>query len=231
MNAQQPAMVPPPKRPATPSDAPLVLGLTGSIGSGKTLVARFFDELGAAIIDADELAREVVEPGSEGLALVTKHFGPDILDKNGQLSRKALGEIVFSKPSERKELEAILHPRIRELFHKRLNAELHKSPPAPLIVYAVPLLFESGYSYEELDRIAVVAASHDQCIARIVARDGCSKELAEKKLAAQLSTDAKVARADFVIRNDSSIEDTKAQVQELFRKLTQEKSLHGATIP
>jgi dephospho-CoA kinase len=230
MNDQQPTTVPA-KRVPTPSEAPLVLGLTGSIGSGKSLVAGLFNELGAVIIDADELAREVVAPGSEGLTLVTKHFGPVILDQNGQLCRKALGEIVFSNPSERKALEAILHPRIRESFHKRLNAELHKSPPAPLIVYAVPLLFESGYSYEELDRIAVVAASHDQCIARVMARDGCSKELAEKKLAAQLSTDSKVARADFVIRNDSSIENTKAQVQELFSKLTLEKTAEKATFP
>ena len=228
MNAQQPTALPP-KRASTTSEAPLVLGLTGSIGSGKSLVAGLLSELGAVVIDADELAREVVAPGSEGLKLVTQHFGSQILTQDGQLCRKTLGEIVFSMPNERKALEAILHPRIRELFHKRLNMVLHQSHPAPLIVYAVPLLFESGYSYEELDRIAVVAASHEQCVTRIVARDGCSQELAEKKLAAQLSTESKIARADFVIRNDSSIENTKAQVQELFRTLTQEKAAHGST--
>jgi dephospho-CoA kinase len=197
----------------------LLVGLTGSIGSGKSLVADMFKELGASIIDADELARAVVAPGTEGLELVKKHFGPKILTDNGELCRKALGEIVFSAPEERKALEAILHPRIRELFRNRLHAEHQRATPPPMIIYAVPLLFESGYSYEELDKIIVVAAPREQCLARVVARDGSSREFAEKQLAAQLPTEAKVARADYVIRNDSSLENTRVQVQELFETL------------
>ena len=195
------------------------IGLTGTIGSGKSLVAEQFRELGAAVIDADELAREAVKRGTDGLQLIAGHFGARILTAEGDLDRKALGSIVFNDPAERRQLESILHPRIRQLFRKRL-AELQSQDPTPsLIIYAVPLLFESGYSYEELDRVIVVAAPYEVCKERIMKRDGSSAELAAKKLSAQLSSDAKASRGDFVINNDGSILSTRAQVEKIFHML------------
>jgi dephospho-CoA kinase len=194
------------------------IGLTGAIGSGKSAAAELFRALGATVVDADALAREVVTPGSPGLTEVATAFGTGVLAPDGTLDRKALGRIVFASPERRAELERILHPKIRSRFLDQLGVLRATRPP--LIVYAVPLLFESGYPYDELDYIVVVYAPRETCISRTVARDGCTRELAEQKYDAQMPIEEKVARATFVLDNSGSVEALKPQVEALYRSLT-----------
>ncbi|NDC36607.1 MAG: dephospho-CoA kinase [Proteobacteria bacterium] len=199
----------------TPS--PLIIGVTGCIGSGKSAVGALLAQYGATVIDADELAREVVTPGSPGLAEVVAHFGTDILESSsGKLNRHKLATIVFANPSERKALERMLHPRIRALFAEKLAAAKAAVNPPWLIAYLVPLLFESGYSYDELDLKVVVSATEQVCIERIVRRDTVPPELARKRLAAQLPIKEKEARADFVIHNNGSMAELQGEVKRLF---------------
>ena len=195
-----------------------VIGLTGSIGSGKSEAAQAFSVLGAAIIDADLLAREVVAPGTPGLTQVRKEFGDAFIDHTGALKRKALGKLVFSDPSARAKLEDILHPLIRALYLERLETARRSNPP--LIVYVVPLLFESRFAYPELDAIVVVSASEPTCIARIVQRDGCTQDEAVLRYRSQMPMERKVKQSDYVLRNDGSREELATQVANLFQKLT-----------
>lgn len=210
-------------RPPLPGDSltiPLV-GLTGSIGSGKSEVARILEREGAAIIDADLLAREVVAPGSAGLREVVDEFGASVLSDDGALNRKALAALVFSDPVKRAKLEQITHPRIRALFLARL-AELRAAPAAhrpAIVVYVVPLLFESRYDYEELDAIVVVSTTREVALCRVIARDGCSIEQAESRYNAQLPIAEKVRQADFVIDNSGTLEELSERVRTIFPRL------------
>ncbi|RMD83702.1 MAG: dephospho-CoA kinase [Candidatus Dadabacteria bacterium] len=196
----------------------LTVGLTGSIGSGKSEVARLFKELGAAVIDSDQLAREAVKPGSLGLQQVVELFGADVLNRDGSLNRKMVGEIVFSDAVKRKQLETILHPIIRGL-HKDKMQEIIAQGNLSLVISVIPLLFESGLSYPELSKIIVVTAPKSVCIERIMKRDGCSREFAERKFDAQMSPEEKVKRADIVIENSSSLSDLKEKVGEVYKSL------------
>ncbi|WKZ56956.1 MAG: dephospho-CoA kinase [Bdellovibrionota bacterium] len=195
---------------------PIVVGLTGTIGSGKSTVARMLESEGAYLIDADLLAREVVAPKSAGLAEVIATFGPQYLSSDGTLDRKKLGQVVFGDPGMRKKLETILHPRIRSLFKSKLEAV-----PAGtrIVVYVVPLLFESDLDYRELSAIVVVAASREQCISRIVQRDQCTAELAAQKLDSQIGIEQKTEHADFVIDNSRSLAETRAAAQKVYTQL------------
>jgi dephospho-CoA kinase len=158
-------------------NSPKVVAITGGIGSGKSIVASFFESWGAAVVDADQLARKVVEPGSKTLAEVQSAF-PDehLILADGSLNRSKLASIIFSNDECRHRLEAIIHPRIRELWRDRL-AELRKSG-APLIVYVVPLYFESSQKIAEIDKVILVSAPDDLKISRIMARDGFSQDSA-----------------------------------------------------
>ena len=201
--------------------APFVIALTGSIGSGKSEVGALFAARGVTVLDADVLAREVSLPGSPGLSEVEAEFGGAVIDKStGALNRKVLGALVFSDAAKRKKLEQILHPRIRALFLEKL-AELKKKPQPPpwIIAYLVPLLFESGFKYTEMDLIAVVSASREICIERVMARDGGTRAEAEARLAAQLPMEEKERRADIVIRNDGSKSELKTEFDAFFKKL------------
>ncbi len=207
-----------------PSAPPsLVVGLTGSIGSGKSQAAEIFKECGAAILDADVLAREVVRPGSQGLAAIKAKFGAKYILPNGELDRRSLGELVFSKNELRMQLEDILHPRIRSLYLEKLQKLKFQSPPPALIVYVVPLLFESRYAYPELDAIVVVSADKAQSIERIMNRDHTSRDQAEKRYNSQLPMEVKERKADIVIRNDGSIEDLKTKVRKSYAELLKRK--------
>ncbi len=197
-----------------------VIGLTGSIGTGKSAAASDLESLGAKIIDADVLAREVVAPGTPGLAQIRKTFGDAFIDHSGSLKRKALGTLVFSDPAAKSKLEDILHPLIRSRYLSLLAQAQKQSPP--LIVYVVPLLFESRFAYPELDAIVVVSASAENSLARIIARDACSREDAERRLRSQLPIAQKTAKADFVLQNDGTREELRAQVVKLFNKFTKQ---------
>ncbi len=177
----------------------LRIGLTGGIASGKSTASRRFRELGVPIIDADQLAREVVAPGTDGLREIVRRFGEEVLDEEGALDRKQLGAIVFDDPHARRALEAITHPRIALLSMRRM-AEIALSG-APYALYEAALLVEKGTD-EAMDGLVVVAASPEVQLARLMARDALDEPAARARLAAQMPLEKKLARARWVIWND-----------------------------
>jgi dephospho-CoA kinase len=187
------------------------IALTGGIATGKSYVAARLRAAGLPVVDADVLAREAVAPGSDGLAAVAARFGPGVLQADGALDRKALAAVVFGDAAARRALEAIVHPRVRaatEAFFAAL-------PPAtPLAVADIPLLFETGRD-RDFDEVVVVACDPRAQVARVMARDGASRDDAERRIAAQWPIADKVARADRVIRTDGTFAETDAQVEAL----------------
>lgn len=188
----------------------LWIGLTGGIATGKSTVSRLLREKGYPVVDADLLAREAVQIGTKANLEITRVFGPDAVLEGGELNRARIGQIVFSDPAKRLELEAIIHPEIR-----RLAAERRKSlseQGVAVAFYDVPLLFEKNMQ-ELFDQIVVVASSPELQKLRMMARDGFSAAEADKRLSAQLPIAEKVAGADFVIENESTLEDLKRAVE------------------
>lgn len=194
-----------------------IVVLTGSFGSGKSSAAKCFAALGASVISADLLAREVVEPGTPALAELTANFGSDILDENGKLQRKKLAELVFKDEHKRKRLEAITHPRIHELALSRFAAEKAKHPP--LIVYECPLFFESALDKKGFGAVIAVICEDSLAISRVMARDGLSKEAVLLRLKQQLPAKEKAARSDYVIHNDGTLAELEASVTSLYATL------------
>jgi dephospho-CoA kinase len=194
--------------------ARLRLGLTGGIASGKSLVAAELAARGAVVIDADVLAREVVEPGSEGLAAVVARFGEDVL-QSGRLDRARLGRMVFADPAARRDLERIVHPAVRARA-----AELERAAPADaVVVHVIPLLVETGQQ-DRFDVVVVVDLDPETQLARLVARDGFDAADAQARLAAQATREERRAVADVVIDNSGSVTDLKAQIGPLWEFLT-----------
>lgn len=191
-----------------PSVAVHVFGLTGGLASGKGVVAARFARRGLPVVNADTLARDVVVPGSDGLAAVVAAFGPAVLDPQGALDRKALGRRVFADPDARRRLESITHPRIQAAKRARMT-ELAQNGEL-LACYEVPLLVEVGLT-EELRPVVVVAASEEHQLERAMRRDGLSETDARARLAAQLPLARKIAVADFVIDNDGSLTEAEAE--------------------
>lgn len=196
-----------------------MVGLTGGIGSGKSTVSAMLEALGATIIDADQLAREAVAPGSEGLEALVARFGPEVLDAAGQLDRKGLGRLVFKDAAARKDLEGIVHPRVAALAATRIQAAA--AAGAPLVVYDVPLLYENGLD-ASLPAVVVVSVSPATQRARVAARDDLSAEDIEDRIAAQLPLADKATRADYVIDNDGPLERTRDQVRALYARLVED---------
>ena len=173
-----------------------VIALTGGIAAGKSAVTRRFAALGVPIHDADVAAREVVAPGSEGLAAVVAAFGDEALDAHGHLDRAAMRRRVFADPLARKTLEAIVHPRVRQWLHERALADT-----APYCLLAIPLLVENLDHYRWIDRVLVVDAPADLQLARLMARDGIDEALARRMLAQQAERAQRLALAHDVIDN------------------------------
>lgn len=194
------------------------IGLTGGIASGKSTVAKLLVELGVAVVDADALAREVVAPGSDGLAEVVAAFGAHVLDESGQLDRKRLGAIVFTDANARARLNAITHPRIATLSAQRI-AE-HQTSATPYVVYEAALLVEGGL-YRAMAALIVVTAGALEQQARIERRDGLTPQEAEARIAAQLPTAAKVAVADYVIENDGDLVQLRGRTEDVHRQILQ----------
>jgi dephospho-CoA kinase len=186
-----------------------LIGLTGGIASGKSTVARRLVELGATLVDADVLAREVVEPGQPALAEIAETFGPGVLTEVGSLDRTALGELVFADTGARARLEAITHPRIAELTTTRVASAL--AGGAPLVVVDIPLLFEKNRE-GGFDGVLVVWCDAAVQQRRLMARDGISEAQARSRLDAQMSLDEKRRRATWVIDNNGSEEECVRQV-------------------
>jgi dephospho-CoA kinase len=198
----------------------LRIGLTGGIASGKSTVTQRFAELGVPVIDADVASRSVVEPGKPGLAQVVQRFGPQVLDTQGHLDRRALRALIFNDPDSRRALDAILHPLIR--------AEMELAAAAaqgPYVVMAIPLLIESGNARARVDRVLVVDVDETLQIQRVQARDGGSAEQARAILASQASRAARLAEADDVLLNAGSVADLRHAVDRLH-----EQYLHLAKI-
>jgi dephospho-CoA kinase len=177
-----------------------VFGLTGGIASGKTFVSDQFATLGAAIIDTDVIAREVVAIGSEGLAAIVQRFGADVLNPDGSLARDRMRKRVFADDAARAELEAITHPRIRSQVRSQLQ-QVRDADTAPYAIVVIPLLTEKG-NYDFLDAVIVVDCGVDTQRQRLLKRDGISPELVEQMLQAQASRAKRMAQAQHVIGND-----------------------------
>jgi dephospho-CoA kinase len=192
------------------------IALTGGIATGKSHVRARFAALGVPTIDSDRLARAVVEPGTPQLAAVVARFGPAILDAAGALDRRALGAIVFADASARRDLEAILHPAIRAA-----TEDWFRSLPgdAPFAIADIPLLYEVGRD-RDFDAVVVAACGPDVQLARLRRRDALGEAEARQRIAAQLPIADKVARADYVITTDGTVEDTDRQIDALYRTLT-----------
>ena len=196
-----------------------MIGLTGGIASGKSTVARRLVSRGAVGIDADQLAREVVEPGTPGLAAIVAAFGNGILLPDGKLNRPALGSIIFSDSHLRKRLNAITHPAVRCLA-RELIAAADTANPAAVVVYDVPLLAEAiAGGQVTFDLIVVVQADRDTRIQRMVELRGLTPAEARQRIASQASDEERLVLADVVIDNSGAIEDTVARVDALWERV------------
>lgn len=187
-----------------------VIGLTGGIASGKSTVAGIISGHGIPVIDADQLARDAVVPGSAGLCQIIEAFGPSVLNEDGTLDRTVLAEKIFSDPLAREKLESILHPAIKVLAEKQL-AELRQRGEA-VAFYMAPLLIEAGAT-GRVDEIWVVYVDRETQLARIQKRDSVSREDAEKRIAAQMPMDEKAAYARIVIDNSGNLQELKKRVE------------------
>lgn len=192
-----------------------VYGLTGGIGSGKSSVAEFLEDFGIPVVSADELSRVVVTAGSEGLAEVVQAFGSDVVDERGELDRRKMASIVFREPARRQQLEAILHPRIRERFEQVLDA-LEKADH-PITVYEVPLLFEKNLQ-SDMKATILVTATEETRIARVMDRDQTTKTEVRDRIASQMPESLKRKRADYIIENDGSVDELRREVRFLLER-------------
>ncbi|MET7342904.1 dephospho-CoA kinase [Streptomyces sp. NPDC087866] len=192
----------------------LKVGLTGGIGAGKSEVSRLLVGHGAVLVDADRIAREVVEPGTPGLAAVVEEFGPGILTPEGTLDRPALGAIVFADPDRLAALNAIVHPLVRDR-----SAELEKAAgPDSVVVHDVPLLTENGLA-PLYDLVVVVDAAPETQLDRLVRLRGMTEADARARMAAQATREQRRAVADLVIDNDGPVEELEAQVRTVWAEL------------
>jgi dephospho-CoA kinase len=204
----------------------LLVGLTGGIATGKSTVDAILRELGAEIIDADVLAREVVEPGQPALAEIAAEFGPGVLGPDGRLDRKALGAVVFADPERRRRLEAITHPRIRERFQQRVDALAVRNFRG-LVFFDAPVMIESGH-YRNMDRLVVVVTDEATQIARLMARDGIEGAEALRKIASQMPLAEKAKLADYVIDNSGASTATEKAVRRVYRALLEDLATRRA---
>ena len=198
----------------------LLVGLTGGIATGKSTVSAMLAHLGCRVIDADQLAREVVAPGQPAHAAIVAEFGPEVLQADGYLDRKRLGAIVFSDPARRKRLEGITHPAVRQR-QQRLLSTLEEEEHAGLVIWDVPLLYETNGD-GKVDRVVVVTTDEDTELARLIARDGSGEVDARARIRSQMPVAEKARRAHYVIDNSGSRADTERRVREVHRALLEE---------
>ena len=198
----------------------LLVGLTGGIATGKSTVSEMFRALGCVIVDADVLAREVVEPGEPAYAEIVAEFGDAVVQADGALDRKRLGAVVFRDPARRKRLEAITHPRIRDRFARRLG-ELTERGFDGIVIFDAPVMIESG-NYRNMDRLVVVATDEETQRDRLRDRDVIGADEAARKMASQMPLAEKVKVADHVIDNSGGRSATEAQVQRVHAALLAE---------
>lgn len=190
----------------------LIVALTGGIGSGKSTVGELFQQLGAVVVDSDQLAREVVERGSSGFEQIVTLFGDEIL-KNGEINRSLLAEIIFKYPAKRKDLEQITHPLIRKAFADIVE----KSGDRAIVINQIPLLVESKYEYN-FDHVITVSTSEDKRIARLLAK-GYTQEQIQNRMKSQVSDSDREKIADSIIQNNESEKELLPQVEKIWEQL------------
>jgi len=198
----------------------LLVGLTGSIATGKSTVSRMFAHLGALVLDADVLAREVVMPGQPAYLKIVEEFGPSVIQDDGSLDRKALGAIVFADATRRRRLEEITHPAIG-LRQQRILSVLEEEEFEGIVIWDVALLFETG-GVARMDRVVVVYADPDTELARLMARDGIPEAQARTRMASQMPVAEKARRAHYVIDNSGERVETERQVKTVYESLLAE---------
>lgn len=196
----------------------LRIGLTGSIATGKSLVAKYFRELGASTIDYDLLSREVVKPGLPAWREIVDYFGDEVLLADQHLDRAKLGKIIFNNISKRNKLESFIHPRVYEAADRREKVIIKPDPNA-VVIHEVPLLFEVGRG-KYLDKTVMVYANEANQLKRLMARDSMSEEDAMSRIRSQMSVEEKKICADYTIDNNGTMEKTRQQVQELYQQLS-----------
>lgn len=188
---------------------PFIIGLTGGIACGKTAVSDRFHARGITVIDADQVARDIVQPGSENIQKIREHFGESVIAKDNTLNRRALRQSIFNHPDEKAWLENLLHPQIRDAMQQHAA-----TATSPYVIFVIPLLLETAPN-PSVDRILVIDASPETQINRLIQRDGITRDDALKILNAQVSQKDRLAKADDVITNDGDIAALKAKVDKL----------------
>ena len=196
----------------------MVLGVTGGIASGKSTVVAMLQRLGAQIVSADQLSRELVEPGSSALSALMKRFGGTILNADGTLNRQQLGTIVFADEEARHDLEAILHPAIAELSQQRLRQAAEQVGQDGLVVYEAPLLYEAG-AEGRVDKVLSIVVDDQVQLRRLMGRDNSDADVAQQRIDAQMPQGEKARRADYIIDNSAGLEQLQRQVEELYGQL------------
>ena len=204
----------------------LLVGLTGGIATGKSTVSALLRQLGCEIIDADLLAREVVEPGRPAWTTIVAEFGQDVVTGDGALDRKKLGALVFANPERRRRLEAITHPAIRERFQARLD-ELAEHGFTGIVVFDAAVMIESG-NYKNMDRLVVVVTDEPTQMSRLQGRDGTDDAEGRRKIASQMPLSEKAKLADYVIDNSGDRHETAEQVRRVFAALMSELDARSA---
>jgi dephospho-CoA kinase len=193
----------------------LLVGLTGGLGAGKSTVARMLGDRGAVVVDADELARQALDPGTRAFKEVCDLFGDEVLTSAGELDRRVLAEKVFADEEKRRALESITHP---EVFRKLAEiVETHQGTDS-IVVFDAPLIMETGFD-EACDVVVVVTAPEDEQVARVVRERGMSEAEARARIAAQVHPEKRAARADVVISNDGDLEALEPRVDKLWERL------------
>lgn len=198
----------------------LLIGLTGGIASGKTTVSEMFVKLGAHLVDADVISRDVVKPDKPAWKEIVSAFGESVLDDKKEIIREKLAAVIFDAPEKRKQLEAITHPRIIEEENRLIN-EIRKNYKSGIIILDAALLIEAGY-HNRVDKLIVVYLNNDTLIKRLRKRDSLSFADAKKRLDSQMSLDEKAKLANFVIDNSKSPDEVEKQVSEIYKKLIAE---------
>nr|WP_320049666.1 dephospho-CoA kinase [uncultured Desulfuromonas sp.] len=196
----------------------MILGVTGGIASGKSTVVALLAELGAQVVSADQLSRELVEPGQPALDALVARFGTSILNADGTLDRSGLGEKVFADAAARQDLEAILHPAIAQLSTQRLREASQRVGPQGLVVYEAPLLYEA-HAENRVDQVLTVTVHAAVQLERLMTRDQCDAAAARQRIAAQMSQEEKARRADYIIDNSADLTTLRDNVVQLFHRL------------
>lgn len=193
----------------------MIIGLTGSIASGKSTVSQMLKELGYPVVDADLVARQVVEPQTETLQKIEEAFGPQVIREDGSMDREKVGSIIFHDPASRKKLNDIIHPAIRAEMLKQRQA--HMDAGCKTVIMDIPLLFESKLQHM-VDKILVVSVSEQEQLKRLVERNQFTEQEARARIASQLPMSVKEAGADEVLDNNGTIEETKRQLLRILER-------------